>query len=116
MESSMESGITTGKIVTNEEFETALKDTDNIKIMRKACQPFSDILSNGERKSCQLEALWKTLQKYHDGLQIKFTTSLYNHVKWECHRQLKETKKVRKDQALSAKKSCNKIDQVMQNT
>lgn len=74
--------------VTNEQFEKAYKDKDNLGIINYVCSKYYKFLPLGndakdEIKACGQRALWKCLAKHIEGKQ-KFTSSLYRFVNWEC--------------------------------
>lgn len=74
--------------VSNQEFETALKNTDNVNIMRSVCRKYGNILSCDDLRSCRLQALWRTLQSHRAEFGQKFTTSLHRFTHWECLREV----------------------------
>ena len=74
--------------ITNEEFKLALS-SKNKSIMNLASLPYLRFLSKEELEGCKLIGLWLALQHY-DSAKSKFTTYLYNRVKWQCQDALKE--------------------------
>lgn len=74
--------------IDNKTFNKACKNLDNLKIMSSAIASSGTtcILTIEELESCKLVALWKTLQTWslEDFPDIKFTTFLYQHVRWQC--------------------------------
>jgi RNA polymerase sigma factor (sigma-70 family) len=71
------------KVITNEEFEQALKNSDNVSIMNSAVSGFRKSIDRDELYRCKLIALWETMQTWKpDGR--KFTSFLYQKVRWEC--------------------------------
>jgi len=80
-------------IVTNEIYEEALKDNDNIMIMHSAGSRFASVLDVDEVYRCKLIALWKALQAWEENLGSKFTGFLYQQVYWECLKNVNRNKK-----------------------
>ena len=77
----------------NEKIETALKDTNIIKIMNKAVKRFRNQLDNDIIHTCKINALLKTFLN-HDPLKgAKFTTYLYNGIFIECMKEIKFAQK-----------------------
>lgn len=74
-------------LITNEDFEAALEDIDNKRIMRAACKKYKPYLDADTLHGCRIIGLWKCLKKQSDG-EAKFTTRLFNYVKWECQKEL----------------------------
>lgn len=74
--------------VSDKDFEIALQNTDNRKIMNAATRNSGVVkfLSTEEIQSCQLIALWESLQKWRPDGGRKFTSFLYQRVYWECLR------------------------------
>lgn len=87
-------------IISNNEFEVAYDNIDNQKIMRAACKKYKMFLDSDVLHGCRLNGLWKCLiyHKSHD-TEVKFTTSLYNYVKWECQKEIE--KKIKNRQTAS---------------
>ncbi len=77
-------------MITNQEFETALKNEDNIKIMKAASRKFRRLLSVDEVYNCSLHGLFNALKV--NKLGIKFTTILYSNVNWACLDYLNKNK------------------------
>lgn len=77
----------------NLKMEKALNNTDIINIMFKASKTFANQLDEDTIHSCKLYALWRSLINFKPDRNIKFTTYLYNSVKFECLKHLKKNKK-----------------------
>jgi len=77
------------KEITDLDFSNAVKNQDNINIIKKATLSYRKIIDVDELKSCGLEALWKSLQCHNEKYKQKFTTTLYRFVDWECKRRLR---------------------------
>ena len=82
--------------INNEEFLIALKNQDNLRIMNKVCGIYSKTLSKDELHRCKLLALWKALSKFNPSLGKKFTSFLYNSIKWECQKEIYSVNKYRR--------------------
>jgi DNA-directed RNA polymerase specialized sigma subunit len=74
--------------ISNEEFEKALNNHDNKKIIAVVCNRFTSSLSYDILYTCGLYGLWKALQNHDPQYNRKFTTTLYKFVSWECMREL----------------------------
>jgi DNA-directed RNA polymerase specialized sigma24 family protein len=77
----------------NRDIEIALKDKELEGIMNKAASGFNKQLSEDELYTCKINALWKSLKNWDEDKNSKFTTYLYNGVKFECIREVKFKKK-----------------------
>lgn len=91
----MESGITTGKksttnLVTNDSYNIAWNNTDNTKMMHEACKKYRGILERDDINSCQMIGLWKALGEFNEKHGVKFTSYLYNVVRNECRKRLRQ--------------------------
>jgi len=77
--------------IKNQTFNQAYQNLDNLKIMSSAITSSGTtcILTIEELESCKLIALWKTLQSWseEDFPNVKFTTFLFKHVRWQCYFQ-----------------------------
>lgn len=67
----------------------------NRSILGKASSMYIKSLNRDELLSCELEAMWKTLQYHEEGKGNKFTTSLWTFTVWACNNLLREKKKKR---------------------
>jgi len=79
--------------ITDEEFEKALNNKDNIRIIKSVTKKYSGRLSKEIQKSCGLHGLWRCIKNHDDSYGRKFTTSLFMHVEWECKRELSAQKR-----------------------
>lgn len=77
----------------NLKMENALKNTDITNIMFQASKTFVRQLDEDTIHSCKLYALWRSLVNFKPDRNIKFTTYLYNAVKFECLKHLKKNKR-----------------------
>lgn len=77
----------------NLKMENALKNSDINNIMFKASRSFAHQLDEDTINSCKLYALWRSIINFKSDRNIKFTTYLYNAVKFECLKHLKKNKK-----------------------
>ena len=83
------------KIISNEEFEKALNNAHNKSIMECAASNFYSSLHSDEIYRCKLVALWETLQSWRPNGK-KFTSFLYQKVRWECLKIIYKQKKDKK--------------------
>ena len=70
--------------ISNTEFDSALNDDNNKKIINKAKKKYKKLIPPDELKSCTLNALWKSLAKFKTNRNTKFSSFLYSMVVWEC--------------------------------
>lgn len=77
------------KQITNEEYELALGNKDNLRIMWRVTSRYK--LDRDEAHCCRLDGLWKALATYNG--TRKFTSHLYDCVKYKCLHMLKKKKK-----------------------
>lgn len=77
--------------VTDEIFETALTDENNRRIISKVCRKYYGRLSKEELTSRSYIALFNCLRKHDPLRNVRFTSSLYRHVVWECHKAIRDT-------------------------
>lgn len=81
----------------NLQIENALKNKDIINIMYKATKSFSNQLDEDILYSCKLHALWKAYLNFDKNVGTKFTTYLYNGIRFECLKEIKLKKKYSKN-------------------
>lgn len=79
--------------VDNKTYEEALNNRDNQMIMHSAGARFIRSLDEDEIHRCKLMALWKALQKWRRDRGNKFTNFLYQQVRWECLKSVKQQSK-----------------------
>jgi len=70
--------------ITNEEYEKALNNHDNMMIMNSVGSRFLQTLDEDEIHRCKLMALWEALKTWKPERGRKFTAFLYQRVYWEC--------------------------------
>ena len=73
----------------NDKIENALKDANLQGIMNKAASTFTRQLTQDEIYTCKINALWKSLTHWDSTRKTKFSTYLFNGVKYECIREVK---------------------------
>ena len=81
-------------VIDNRDFERALANIDNKLIMEKACASFRNVIEKDELHRCKLIALWEAMQKWNPQGR-KFTSFLYQKVRWECLKTMQIQKKQR---------------------
>lgn len=74
--------------ICDDEFNRELANINNIKIMNKVCSFYSKIIPREDLHRCKLVALWKAMSKFDKSCGQKFTSYLYNSIKWECQKEL----------------------------
>jgi len=74
--------------VSNQIYENALNNQDNIMIMHSAGSCFIHALDKDEMYRCKLIALWEALKLWKPDGGSKFTAFLYQRVTWECLKAL----------------------------
>jgi DNA-directed RNA polymerase specialized sigma subunit len=75
-----------------DKYEQYLNDVDTMKIAYNAASSFRNILTPDEIQSCVLKALFRAVNKYDKSSNAKFTSYLYNGVRFECLGQAKINK------------------------
>lgn len=77
--------------VGDEEIRVAMADEDNLRIMWAASRRYPS-LSDDEKHSCFLTAMWRTLGYFDPSRGQKFTSSLTRFVRWECSKYAEKTR------------------------
>ena len=80
-------------MITNEEYEQAYQNTDNIKLIKYVMGRFSERLNIDEMRESGQIALWKSLRRHDDKYGQKFTTTLYRYLWWEALKTLQDKSK-----------------------
>lgn len=91
-----------GKVISNKEFEDALANKDNARLINHITNQYAKLLTKDVRKTCGLFALWRALQSYDPSFGQKFTSSLYRFVHWECRRELANQGNVQRKHSLKS--------------
>lgn len=81
--------------ITELQFNEAVEDKNNIKIMAVAGASYSKILGE-ELIVVKLSALWKTMKEFDEDRGMKFTTLLYTNVRRQCFESMKKIMKEKK--------------------
>src|SRR3990167_6064503 len=83
--------------MTNNEFEAALRNKDNIRIINNLKKRYSKwIHDEDELNSRVMYALWRALEKFDDKIGCKFTSYLYRGLKIEFNNFITQHRKHRK--------------------
>ena len=82
--------------ICDDEFNQELSNINNIKIMNKVCGFYSKIIPREDLHRCKLVALWKAMSRFDKSCGQKFTSYLYNSIKWECQKELYSINKSRR--------------------
>ena len=77
-------------------FDEAVKNINYKRIMDKVCSKYSAFMDPDELTSIRLNTLWECFKKYDPTRGAKFTSYLYNSIKWECQKELYVINKSRK--------------------
>lgn len=64
-------------MISNSEYEQALKNEDNNNILEKVISKYRDTLDEDDLVHCKLISLWKALKAFDNSRQAKFTSFLY---------------------------------------
>jgi DNA-directed RNA polymerase specialized sigma24 family protein len=80
-------------MITDFEYEEALNDPDNIAVMNSACVYYQR-LGPDMLESCRLHGLYRCLETHDNKLGSKFTSSLFQHVVWQCQQALNEQQRM----------------------
>jgi RNA polymerase sigma factor (sigma-70 family) len=101
------------KTVTNEDFEKALLNVDNIRIIKSVVRKFRIRLGASIAKQCGNTALWMSLMNFDDTKGCKYTTYLYRTVFWTC---LNEVRYLNKEKAITNVDVCYVRDSITSKT
>jgi DNA-directed RNA polymerase specialized sigma24 family protein len=77
-------------MVTNETYEAALHNQDNMMVMNKLASRYLKVLDGDEIYQCKLMALWNALKKWRPDGGSKFTVYLWNSLLWELSKCLSQ--------------------------
>lgn len=75
--------------VANKDFNQALADSNNRNILFSISNKFRNDISKEELKNRRYMALFQCMRQHDYSGKVKFTTSLYYHMKWQCYKALK---------------------------
>ena len=78
------------KVVSNEEFEQALNNTDYKKVIKKVLGHYANSLTSEELHDCGLHGLWRFLGYHQTNKGKKDTTNLWWFVSNECKRAMRK--------------------------
>ncbi len=73
------------------DYYSVIKDEDCIKISKKAIYCFKNYLNKEELEQCRHIGIWKACLTYNN--KFKFYTFMFNNIKWECYKLLRENNK-----------------------
>ena len=79
-------------MISNEEFNTALKNENYVNILNKAGSRFESLIDKEELNQIKMLALWKALSSYSKNRGMKDTTYIYKYVFWDCSKFLRNNK------------------------
>lgn len=77
---------------TNLEFEKALENEQNQRVMSEASRGYR-ILGKDVVQSCKYIGLWESLRDYNGEQDNQFTSYLYSKVRWQCLQELRNLRK-----------------------
>lgn len=89
------------KSVSNEEFNAAYANLDNIRIINSVCRRFRYSISSDELQQCGRIGLLNCLKSYNPSFGKPFTSLLYTAVLCVCRNALRDKKAVATKQPLS---------------
>jgi RNA polymerase sigma factor (sigma-70 family) len=82
-------------MVTDKNFEKALMDSNNQRIMNKVSGKYINSIDYDELESEKLIVLWECLKTYDPERRKKFTSFLYQKLDWRYKKILRERKRRR---------------------
>ena len=82
-------------MVTDKDFEQALKDSNNRRIMNKVSCKYTNAISYDDLESEKLIVLWECLKTYDPTRGKKFTSFLYQKLDWRYKKIVREKKRKR---------------------
>ena len=91
--------------ISNEEFNEAFKNKDNLRIMNSVCARYRKSISYEEIERCKMISLWEALRAFDPNGGKKFTSFLYTRIDWECKRQISAMQRRKKVNTLEFKES-----------
>ena len=91
--------------VSDSEFNEALKNKDNARIMNSVCSRYRKSIPYEEIERCKMISLWEALRAFDPNGGKKFTSFLYTRTDWECKRQISAMNRSRRIPTLEFKES-----------
>ena len=80
-------------MITDNDFEKALKDSNNRRIMNKVSCKYINSISYDDLESEKLIVLWECLKTYDPTRKKKFTSFLYQKLDWRYKKIVREKKR-----------------------
>ncbi len=80
------------RTISDKEYEDALANESNRKVMHKAGNKFASLLTEEQLHTCSLYALWRALQNHDSSYGQRFTTTLWRFMHWECGKEVRRPK------------------------
>ena len=80
-------------MITDNDFEKALKDSNNTRIMNKVSCKYINSISYDDLESEKLIVLWECLKTYDPTRKKKFTSFLYQKLDWRYKKIVREKKR-----------------------
>ena len=80
-------------MVTDKNFEKALTDSNNQRVMNKVAGKYINSIEYDELESEKLIVLWECLKTYDPSRKKKFTSFLYQKLDWRYKKILRERKR-----------------------
>ena len=87
--------------ISEDEFEDANSNLDNIRIMNKVCSRYRNTIPKEEIERCKLIALWEAMKAFDPNGGRKFTSFLYNRIDWECKREIQKMNRRKRKSSIS---------------
>ena len=82
-------------MITDTDFENALSDSNNQRIMSKVSSKYMNSISYDELESEKLIVLWECLKTYDPRRKKKFTSFLYQKLDWRYKKIIREKRRQR---------------------
>ena len=82
-------------MITDNDFEKALKDSNNQRIMNKVSCKYMKSISYDDLESEKLIVLWECLKTYDPSRKKKFTSFLYQKLDWRYKKLIREKRRQR---------------------
>lgn len=82
-------------MITDSDFEKALKDSNNQRIMNKVSCRYINAINYDDLESEKLVVLWECLKTYDPSRKKKFTSFLYQKLDWRYKKLIREKRRSR---------------------
>jgi RNA polymerase sigma factor (sigma-70 family) len=89
------------KVVSDKEFEEAIKNPDYIGICKFVIYQYKQKISKEELNSCIYQSIWQALRRFKPERNMKFTSYLYICARGTCYIAFKKNRNMKRRQTLT---------------